>query len=219
MAGYGKGIGYTWPVIDPDSLMKHLAALLFLLSIAALADDPPAPEPAPTPAPAAAQPSRVRFETTMGTFVIKLDAVRAPLTVENFLRYVREGQYDGVLFHRVISNFLVQTGGYDTNYQLKPVRAPVANESGNGLPNRRGAVGLARTESPHSGNCQFFINLADNPDLNPLPTRWGYAVFGEVVEGMDVVDRIGNMPTGAVGPFKENAPLKPIVIQKATLLE
>jgi len=145
--------------------------------------------------------------------------VRAPLTVENFVRYAREGQYNGVLFHRVIANFLVQTGGYDTNYQLKPVRGAVVNESGNGLPNRRGAVGLARTESPHSGNCQFFINLADNPDLNPLPTRWGYAVFGEVVEGMEVIDRIGNSPTGSVGPFKENAPLKPIVIEKTTLLE
>jgi len=200
--------------------MKYFAALLVLLvSTAAIADDPPAPAPAPAPPPAAAQPTRVRFETTMGTFVIRLDAARAPLTVENFVRYLREGQYNGVLFHRVISNFLVQTGGYDTNYQLKPVHEPVVNESGNGLPNRRGSVGLARTESPHSGNCQFFINLADNPDLNPLPTRWGYAVFGEVVEGMDVIDRIGNSPTGTVGPFKENAPLKPIVIEKATLLE
>src|SRR5262245_54529994 len=207
-------------LIGPDSLMKYFAALLVLLvSTAAIADDPPAPAPAPAPPPAAAQPTRVRFETTMGTFVIRLDAARAPLTVENFVRYLREGQYNGVLFHRVISNFLVQTGGYDTNYQLKPVHEPVVNESGNGLPNRRGSVGLARTESPHSGNCQFFINLADNPDLNPLPTRWGYAVFGEVVEGMDVIDRIGNSPTGTVGPFKENAPLKPIVIEKATLLE
>lgn len=200
--------------------MKHFVSLLLLLvAISALADDPPAPAPEPTPAPAATQPTRVRFETTMGNFVIRLDPVRAPITVENFVRYVREGQYDGVLFHRVISNFLVQTGGYDTNYQLKPVHGGIVNESGNGLPNRRGAVGLARTESPHSGNCQFFIDLADNPDLNPLPTRWGYAVFGEVVEGMDVVDRIGNSPTGTVGPFKENAPLKPIVLQKATLLE
>ena len=155
----------------------------------------------------------------MGNFVIRLDATRAPLTVENFLRYVREGQYEGVLFHRVIANFLVQTGGYDSNYQVKPVHGYVVNESGNGLMNRRGAVGMARAEGPHTSTSQFFINLADNPDLNPLPTRWGYAVFGAVVEGMDVVDRIGNSATGAVGPFKENAPLKPIVIQKAVLLE
>ncbi len=204
--------------------MKHLVApFLLLFSMAAISEEPAAPVPEPAPAPAAApapaQPARVRFETTMGNFVIRLDPARAPITVENFLRYVREGQYEGVLFHRVISNFLVQTGGYDSNYELKPVHGTIVNESGNGLQNRRGAVGLARTESPHSGTCQFFINLADNPDLNPLPTRWGYAVFGEVVEGMEVVDRIGNTPTGAVGPFKENAPLKPIVIQKAVLLE
>ena len=202
--------------------MKHLAPLILLLfSVAAIGEEPaePAPAPTPAPAPAPAQPTRVRFETTMGNFVVKLDPVRAPITVETFLRYVREGQYEGVLFHRVIANFLVQTGGYDTNYELKPVHGTIVNESGNGLQNRRGAVGLARTDTPHSGTCQFFINLTDNPDLNPLPTRWGYAVFGEVVEGMEVIDRIGNYPTGAVGPFKESAPLKPIVIQKAVLLE
>jgi peptidyl-prolyl cis-trans isomerase A (cyclophilin A) len=198
--------------------MKHLVApLLLLFSMTAMSEEPA--EPASAATPATAQPTRVRFETSMGNFVIRLDPVRAPITVENFLRYVREGQYEGVLFHRVIANFLVQTGGYDANYQLKPVHGNVFNEAGNGLQNRRGAVGLARTESPHSGTCQFFIDLADNPDLNPLPTRWGYAVFGEVVEGMEVIDRIGNSPTGAVGPFKENAPLKPIVIQKAVLLE
>jgi len=198
--------------------MKHLAApLLLLFSMTAISEEPA--EPAPAATPATAQPTRVRIETSMGNFVIRLDPVRAPITVENFLRYVREGQYEGVLFHRVIANFLVQTGGYDANYQLKPVHGTVFNEAGNGLQNRRGAVGLARTESPHSGTCQFFIDLADNPDLNPLPTRWGYAVFGEVVEGIEVVDRIGNSPTGAVGPFKENAPLKPIVLHKAVLLE
>lgn len=198
--------------------MKHLLApFLLLFSMAAIGEEPA--ETAPAAGPATTQPTRVRFETTMGNFVVRLDPARAPITVENFLRYIREGQYEGVLFHRVIANFLVQTGGYDSNYQLKPVHGNVVNESGNGLQNRRGAVGLARTESPHSGTCQFFINLADNPDLNPLPTRWGYAVFGEVVEGMEVVDRIGNSPTGAVGPFKENAPLKPIMIQKAVLLE
>ena len=193
--------------------MKHLTPfLLVLAACSALGEEPAAPTPQPS-AP------RVRFETTMGNFVIRLDPVRAPLTVENFLRYVREGHYDGVVFHRVIANFMVQTGGYDANYELKPVHGTVVNESGNGLPNRRGAVGMARAEGPHSSTSQFYINLVDNPDLNPLPTRWGYAVFGEVIEGMDVVDRIGNSATGAVGPFKESAPRKPIVIQKAVLLE
>lgn len=193
--------------------MKHLGPLLLLLFTSIAVGEEPAAPPLQSSSP------RVRFETTMGNFVIRLDATRAPLTVENFLRYVREGQYEGVLFHRVIANFLVQTGGYDSNYQVKPVHGYVVNESGNGLMNRRGAVGMARAEGPHTSTSQFFINLADNPDLNPLPTRWGYAVFGAVVEGMDVVDRIGNSATGAVGPFKENAPLKPIVIQKAVLLE
>ncbi len=192
--------------------MKHLAPFLLLLfACVALGEEPAAPAPQPSP--------RVRFETTMGNFVIRLDPVRAPLTVENFLRYLREGQYEGVLFHRVIANFMVQTGGFDTNYELKAVHGTVVNESGNGLPNRRGAVGMARAEGPHSSTSQFYINLTNNPDLNPLPTRWGYAVFGEVIEGMDVVDRIGNSATGAVGPFKDSAPLKPIVIQKAVLLE
>ncbi|HKE43782.1 MAG TPA: peptidylprolyl isomerase [Steroidobacteraceae bacterium] len=194
--------------------MKQLAPLLLLLFTAVAVGQEPA-----APAPASQQPTRVRFETTMGNFVVRFDATRAPLTVENFIRYVREGQYEGVIFHRVIANFLVQGGGYDANYQLKPVHGYVVNESGNGLMNRRGTIGMARAEGPHTSTCQFFINLADNPDLNPLPTRWGYAVFGDVVEGMDVVDRIGNSATGAVGPFKENAPLKPVVIQKAVLLE
>ncbi|HZF25441.1 MAG TPA: peptidylprolyl isomerase [Steroidobacteraceae bacterium] len=196
--------------------MKQFASLLLLLfTVAALGEEPTAPAQPPTPT----QPVRVRFETTMGNFVLRLDPVRAPLTVENFVKYVREGQYEGVVFHRVIANFLVQTGGYDTNYQLKPVHGYIVNESGNGLMNRRGTVGMARAEGPHTSTSQFFINLTDNPDLNPLPTRWGYAVFGDVIEGMDVVDRIGNSATGTVGPFKENAPLKPVVIQKAVLLE
>jgi cyclophilin family peptidyl-prolyl cis-trans isomerase len=161
----------------------------------------------------------VRVDTSMGSFTIRLETQRAPLTVENFLKYVRAGHYDGTVFHRVIQNFVAQGGGYAANFEAKPTQAGVVNESGNGLLNRRGTVGLARTEAPHSGNSQFFINLADNPDLNPIPTRWGYAVFGEIVEGMDVVDRIGHVPTGEWGPFKTDAPLKPIVIEKITIIE
>jgi cyclophilin family peptidyl-prolyl cis-trans isomerase len=139
--------------------------------------------------------------------------------VENFLKYVRAGHYDGTVFHRVIRNFVAQGGGYTTAFEAKPTEGFVANESGNGLLNRRGTVGMARSEAPHSANCQFFINLADNPDLNPIPTRWGYAVFGEIVAGMDVVDRIAHVPTGEWGPFKDDAPLKPIVIEKITVVE
>jgi peptidyl-prolyl cis-trans isomerase A (cyclophilin A) len=186
--------------------MKRLFLLLALLPLAgvAAASDPLAP--------------RVRIETSAGDFVIQLDAVRAPLTAENFLRYVRDGFYDGTVFHRVVEGFVVQGGGFDRAYALKPTGGPVPNESGNGLSNRRGWVGLARGDSPHSGTSQFYVNLIDNLGLNPLPTRWGYAVFGQVVEGMDVVDRISHMPTGAVGPFGAEAPLTPVLLRRATVI-
>lgn len=157
---------------------------------------------------------RVRVQTSLGSFVIGLNPQRAPLTVANFLEYVRAGHYDGTIFHRVIGNFVVQGGGFDQNYIEKPTGPGIANESGNGLSNRRGTVGLARTGDPHSGNAQFYINIADNAMLDPQPSRWGYTVFGEVIEGMRVVDEIGFVATGAVGPFERDAPLKPIVIEK-----
>jgi cyclophilin family peptidyl-prolyl cis-trans isomerase len=135
--------------------------------------------------------------------------------VANFLRYVREGYYTDTLIHRVVGNFVIQGGGHAaSDMQMKPSHDAVVNESGNGLQNKRAAVGLARSDSPHSGNAQFYVDIADNSDLDPVTTRWGYAVFGHVVEGMDVVDRIGAVATGSVGPFKSDAPLKPIVIQK-----
>ena len=169
---------------------------------------------------AAEQNPQVRVTTSMGEFVIELLPDRAPLTVANFLRYVREGYYSGTLIHRVVANFVIQGGGHDaTDYKLKPVHDAVVNEAGNGLQNKRGMVGLARGELPHSGNAQFYLNLVDNPDLDPLPTRWGYTVFGRVVQGIDVADRIGVTPTGAMGPFKSDAPLKPVIIQKIELLD
>jgi peptidyl-prolyl cis-trans isomerase A (cyclophilin A) len=180
---------------------------------------PPAQSAQPTPPPVPSGPVRVRFDTSMGSFVVRLERERAPRTVEAFLGYVREGFYDGTIFHRVINNFVAQGGGYDLTYKIKPVKGIVVNESGNGLTNRRGTMGYARAEGPHSGTSQFYLNLADNPDLNPLPTRWGYAVFGEVVEGMEVVDRIGHAPTGKAGPLEQDAPLKPIVIERVRVLE
>jgi cyclophilin family peptidyl-prolyl cis-trans isomerase len=169
----------------------------------------------------AAEPSQlVKVSTNMGDLVIELLPDRAPLTVANFLRYVKEGYYTNTLIHRVVANFVIQGGGHDaTSYQLKPVHDPIFNESGNGLQNKRSMVGLARGEAPHSGNAQIYINLVDNPDLDPLPTRWGYAVFGRVVQGMDVVDRIGVTATGAFGPFKSDSPLKPVIIQKIELID
>ncbi|HEX5458737.1 MAG TPA: peptidylprolyl isomerase [Steroidobacteraceae bacterium] len=183
-------------------------ACVLLVQPAAHADDPTPSNP------------EVRVTTNMGSFVIELRPDRAPLTVADFLRYVREGFYTNTLFHRVVTNFVIQGGGHVATppYDLKPTYPPIDNESGNGLQNKRGAVGLARAAGPHTGNAQFYINLVDNPELDPLPTRWGYAVFGQVVQGMDVVDRIGVVPTGAFGPLKSDAPLKPVIIQSVEII-
>lgn len=189
--------------------MPHasFALLLTLLSLAAAA------EPASSLAP------RVRVETTQGDFVLELDVVRAPLTAENFLRYVRDGAYDGTVFHRVIINFVVQGGGFDEQLTQRPPRAPIPNESGNGLSNRRGTIGLAREDSPHSGSSQFYINLVDNAGLDPLPSRWGYAVFGRVIEGMEVIDRIAHLPTETVASFATDVPVSRPLIRRAYVLE
>jgi cyclophilin family peptidyl-prolyl cis-trans isomerase len=165
------------------------------------------------PGPAAAFP-RVQVVTSEGNFTIELNPERAPLTVASFLKYVDSGQYTHTVIHRAIPNFVIQGGGYTPDYKLKPVATTTFNESGNGLSNVRGTVGLARGAEPHSGDCQFYVNLNDNSALDPSPARWGYAVFGKVVAGMGVVDQIATVPTGAKGPFKEDAPLKPVIIER-----
>jgi len=163
--------------------------------------------------------TQVRVVTNLGDFVIEVRPERAPLTAPDFLRYVKEGFYTNTLIHRVVPNFVIQGGGHDaTTMALKPTHENIVNESGNGLQNKRGAVGLARSAAPHSGNAEFYVDLVDNPDLDPVPTRWGYAVFGRVVSGMDVLDKIGETPTGAMGQFKQDAPLKPIIIQSMTII-
>ena len=195
--------------IKSRTWLAALPATLLLLGLALLHGSAQAAEPA----------TQVRLTTSMGDIIIEVRADRAPLTAANFLRYVREGHYNGTLFHRVVANFVIQGGGYDaTSGKLRSTHENIVNESGNGLQNKRGAVGLARSEQPHSGNAQFFVNIADDPDLDPVPTRWGYAVFGRVVQGMDVVDRIAETPTGSSGEFKADAPLKPVVILKAEIL-
>jgi cyclophilin family peptidyl-prolyl cis-trans isomerase len=160
---------------------------------------------------------RVTVTTNLGRFVMELDRLRAPLTVENFLEYVRAGHYEGTIFHRVVHGFVAQGGGYTADLQTKSTDRMVVNESGNGLSNLRGTVGMARTTDPHSGNAQFYLNLADNTDLDPRPTRWGYTVFGRIVEGMEVVDEIGYRPTGGAGIFSRDVPLEPIVIESMTI--
>lgn len=194
--------------------MRKLSLLLclFLVPQLVMAQDA---QPA-----AAATPGlqRVRVVTTAGNFVIELDHNRAPRTVDAFLKYVKDGFYSGVIFHRVVAGFIAQAGGYTADMQPKPVTENVVNESGNGLSNLRGTVGFARTNDPHSGTSQWYVNLADNVDLNPRPTRWGYAVFGKVVQGMEVVDDIGHRPTAGGGPFDRNVPVEPIVIQRIELI-
>ncbi len=194
---------------------RALLALLCLCGMTmASAEEPPvAPALPPSLAP------RVALETTQGRITIELDAVRAPLTSENFLAYVRAGAYDGTVFHRVIPNFVVQGGGYDPGLTERTPRAAIANESGNGLSNRRGTLGLAREESPHSGNSQFYINLNDNAPLDPLPHRWGYAVFGRVIEGMDIVDKIAHLKTETIKNFGADVPVERPAIVRAWVID
>jgi peptidyl-prolyl cis-trans isomerase A (cyclophilin A) len=195
--------------------MKQLLLSLALLGIVCwhpsvaiekAADPKPAPKAAPAP--------QIQVFTSMGNFTVELNAERAPLTVANILAYVDSGHYTNTLIQRAVANFVIQGGGFNVDYTPKSAPLKVPNESGNGLSNVRGTVGLARTSDPHGGNAQFYVNLNDNAALDPNATRWGYAVFGRVIDGMDVVDRIGNVATGAHGPIKEETPLKPIVILK-----
>ena len=191
-----------------------IASLVCLLAFAA-----PAAPPAKAPAAPVASP-RVALETTKGRIVIELYPDKAPKTVKNFLDYVKSGQYNGTIFHRVIPDFMVQGGGFTADMTEKPTRAGIQNEADNRLLNQRGSVAMARTPDPHSARAQFFINLKNNGFLNHTaknPQGWGYAVFGNVVEGMDVVDAIAAVPTTTKGPYA-NVPTQPIVVQKATVL-
>ncbi|HXP24796.1 MAG TPA: peptidylprolyl isomerase [Steroidobacteraceae bacterium] len=197
--------------------MKQLLLTLALLVVvcsqpsmaAEKAADPKAP---PKPAPATISP-QIQVFTSMGNFTIELNQERAPLTVTNILAYVDSGHYTNTLIHRVVASFVIQGGGFNADYTAKAAPLRVNNESGNGLSNVRGTVGLARGQDPHGGNCQFYVNLNDNAALDPNATRWGYAVFGRVIDGMDVVDRIGNVATGKHGAIDET-PIKPVVILK-----
>jgi cyclophilin family peptidyl-prolyl cis-trans isomerase len=193
-------------------LILALAFLGFASTLPANAADKAADsKAAPTPTSPAYAP-QVQVVTSMGNFTIELNPERAPLTVANFLVYVDQGHYTNTLIHRVAANFVIQGGGFSADYTPKVAPAKVPNESGNGLSNVRTTVGLARTSDPHGGNAQFYVNVNDNAALDPNASRWGYAVFGKVVAGMEVVDRISNVATGAHGIIKEETPLKPVII-------
>jgi peptidyl-prolyl cis-trans isomerase B (cyclophilin B) len=163
---------------------------------------------------------QVKLETSMGDIVIALNDEKAPKTVANFLSYVDSGFYNGTIFHRVIENFMIQGGGFDESFSQKPTQSPVENEADNGLSNTRGSVAMARTSDPHSATAQFFINTVDNGFLDfrgKVPSGWGYAVFGEVVEGMDVVDQIRTVSTTMRGPHQD-VPAENVIIISVTRL-
>ncbi len=186
--------------------LAKLAAALLALALAgtAVADGP-----------------RVRLVTSMGEIVVELDAEKAPRSTENFLAYAKDGFYDGTLFHRVISTFMIQGGGFDRDFNRKQTRPPIPNEAQNGLSNRRGTIAMARTRDPDSATAQFFINVVDNVNLNhtaPTQRGWGYAVFGRVVAGMEVVDAIRAVPTGRQGRYSD-VPVEPVVIESARIVE
>ncbi|MCG8530231.1 MAG: peptidyl-prolyl cis-trans isomerase [Desulfovibrionales bacterium] len=166
-------------------------------------------------------PVLIKFETTMGNFVVELDVENAPKSSQNFEQYVKDGFYDGTIFHRVINNFMIQGGGFDAEMNQKPTREPIENEADNGLKNNTYTLAMARTQDPHSATAQFFINVKDNDFLNhsgKTVSGWGYAVFGKVVEGTEVIDAIKGVETGNFG-FHQDVPKEQVTILKAYVVE
>jgi len=163
---------------------------------------------------------QVDIKTSAGTIRLELYPAKAPKTVANFLQYVRDGHYDGTIFHRVIDGFMIQGGGFDAQFRQKETRAPVENEAKNGLKNDLGTIAMARTSAPHSASAQFFINVKNNDFLNAASAQdgWGYAVFGKVISGLDVVMQIAKVPTGQGGPFPRDVPRETVLIEKMTLV-
>lgn len=163
----------------------------------------------------------VKLQTSMGDITLELDAKKAPVTVENFVAYVKSGHFDGTIFHRVMDNFMIQGGGFTDKMVQKPTKASIKNEADNGLKNLKYTIAMARTSDPHSASAQFFINVVDNDFLNfssPTNSGWGYAVFGKVTAGTDVVDKIKKVKTGNNG-FHQNVPIEPVTIIKATVVQ
>ncbi|MHC6225930.1 peptidylprolyl isomerase [Pseudomonas sp. X10] len=165
--------------------------------------------------------SKVKLSTNHGDIVLQLDAEKAPKTVENFVQYVKDGHYNGTVFHRVINNFMIQGGGFEPGMKQKSTRAPIQNEADNGLKNKKYSIAMARTMEPHSASAQFFINVADNDFLNHSGKNvqgWGYAVFGEVTEGQDIVDKIKGVSTGSKSGHQD-VPNDDVIIEKAEIIE
>jgi cyclophilin family peptidyl-prolyl cis-trans isomerase len=206
-------------------MIRPILTFTAILAFGATTAIAQAPAPAATPGAAKANP-QVEFDTTAGRIKVELYPDAAPKTVANFLAYVKDGYYSGVIFHRVIDGFMVQTGGYGADYKSKPLRPPVPIESESsvkaGLSNVPGTLAMARTGDPNSASSQFFINVANNKRLDftaPTAQGYGYTVFGKVIEGMDIVNKIAKTPTGAGGPFPTDVPQTPIVINSAKIVE
>jgi peptidyl-prolyl cis-trans isomerase B (cyclophilin B) len=195
----------------------HYILLSLLLSLSGCGNAAPDAESS-----AKSSKPQVKMVTNMGELIIELEAEKAPKTVENFLSYVNEGFYNGTIFHRIIDGFMIQGGGFTQEYVKKQTHAPIQNEADNMLRNKVGTIAMARTGDPHSATAQFFINVANNDSLDfreRTQRAWGYAVFGRVVKGMEVVKQIKAVPTGSGGPFRRDAPLKPVIIESVTLIK
>jgi len=189
----------------------------------AAAAKPKTPEAPAAEAAGATTASKVLIKTSLGDMTVELYPDKAPKSVENFLTYANAGFYDGTVFHRVIDNFMIQGGGFTRDLRQKPTRPAITNEAKNGLSNLRGTLAMARTGDPNSATAQFFINVVDNPRLDFTSEQngatWGYAVFGKVTSGLDIVDKIKAVPTGAQGPFKSDVPTTPVVIEKISIIK
>jgi peptidyl-prolyl cis-trans isomerase A (cyclophilin A) len=184
-------------------MKRHLLAFATLASLAL---------------PAFAANPMIEMKTSEGDIVVEVFADKAPKTAENFVQYVKDGFYDGTVFHRVIDGFMIQGGGFDAKMNQKATRTPIENEAKNGLKNERGTLAMARTADPHSASAQFFINLVPNGPLDsPSRDGWGYAVFAKVVKGMDVVDKIAKVPTANLG-YHQNVPVEPVVVESARVV-
>ena len=198
--------------------MATVAVALALPAASWAADSSTQPE---TGKPTMSNQNRVKLTTNHGDIIIEVDLEKAPITSKNFLQYVADGFYDNTIFHRVINGFMIQGGGFEPGMKQKATREPIENEANNGLKNDKYTIAMARTSDPHSATAQFFINVVDNDFLNftsPTPRGWGYAVFGKVVEGTDVVDSIRKVPTGRAG-MHQDVPKTDVIIEKAVVLE
>ena len=206
-------------------MKKLLCCLILCISTPLLAEtnasqtSTPQTSPSQTSTDEAANtlPTQVKLETNLGDIIIQLDPIKAPLSAANFVSYTQSGFYDGTIFHRVINGFMIQGGGFSTDMSRKTNQPPIHNESDNGLSNRNGTIAMARTSAPHSATAQFFINVNNNTNLDYAPGRWGYAVFGQVIEGMELVNQIKQVSTTTKNNYRD-VPVEPIVILKATTL-